>query len=229
MAYVGGKGNCFTRIIGAMPTHSVYIETHLGGGSVMRAKRPARRQIGIDADESVIQAWRERDTPCELIHGDAVTFLKQFQFTGSELVYADPPYPAEVRSSGHRYRHDYRADDHAELLEVLSNLNCRVLVSGQPSKLYNERLSAWRCIEFGSGGRRGRRRELLWANFPEPAELHDPARAGATFRDRERIKRRVSNMQRKVERMELAERTLFVDWLVTTYPEQISQVWNGVA
>jgi site-specific DNA-adenine methylase len=229
MAYVGGKGNCFTRVIGAMPTHSVYIETHLGGGAVMRAKRPARRQIGIDADESVIRAWRERGPTCELIHGDAVTFLKQFRFTGSELVYADPPYPTEVRSGSHRYRHDYREDDHAELLEVLANLNCQVLVSGQPSQLYNERLSAWRCIQFGSGGRRGRRQELLWANFPEPAALHDPARAGATFRDRERVKRRLSNIQRKIERMELAERTLFVDWLVATYPEQISQVGNDIA
>ena len=229
MAYVGGKGNCIARVIGAMPTHSIYIETHLGGGAVMRAKRPAQRQIGIDADERVIRAWRERGAPCELVHSDAVTFLKQFPFSGSELVYADPPYPAETRSGAHRYRHDYQEEDHAELLKVLASLNCRVLVSGQPTRLYNERLATWRCTQFGSGGRRGGRRELLWANYPEPVALHDPAKAGATFRERERVKRRLTTIQRKVERMGFAERTLFVDWLTATYPEQVGRAEPEVA
>ncbi|MEI9414452.1 DNA adenine methylase [Mesorhizobium sp. Cs1321R2N1] len=229
MAYVGGKGNCFTRVIGAMPRHTVYIETHLGGGAVMRAKRPAPRQIGIDADERVIACWRERGAPCELVHGDAIAFLKQFQFTGGELVYADPPYPAEVRSGSYRYRHDYREEDHAELLELLASLSCHVLISGQPSRLYNEKLIAWRCMEFGSGGRRGGRRELLWANFSEPLTLHEPAKAGATFRDRERSKRRLSTIQRKVERMGAAERTLFVEWLAATYPGHVKRLENEIA
>jgi hypothetical protein len=40
-----------------MPPHEVYIEPFLGGGAVMRLKRPARLNIGIDRDEQVIASW----------------------------------------------------------------------------------------------------------------------------------------------------------------------------
>lgn len=231
MSYFGGKGNCYSRILGAMPTHRVYIETHLGGGAVMRAKRPVDRQIGLDADKRVIDAWRRRGAPCELLHEDAVTFLRRFPFTGDELVYTDPPYPTETRSFRNRYLHDYDEQDHATLLDVLAGLTCKVLISGQPTPLYMERLAGWRRIDFDSGSRRGRRTETLWANFPESDPLQEPVKAGATFRDRERVKRRLATMQRKVERMEGAERRLFLEWLELNYPRQIHRhgkevVWN---
>ena len=88
-----------------MPPHEVYIETHLGGGAVMRNKRPSRRNFGIEIDPEVIQmlsadnqvgSTRSR-VGCELIHGDAITFLKDYRFTGKELVYCDPPYLRETR------------------------------------------------------------------------------------------------------------------------------------
>ncbi|WP_146151139.1 hypothetical protein [Allosphingosinicella deserti] len=41
----------------------------------MRAKRSIDRQIGIDADERVISAWRGCKRRCEFVPGDAVTFL----------------------------------------------------------------------------------------------------------------------------------------------------------
>ena len=67
MRYPGGKGKCFQRLINLMPEHATYIETHLGGGAVMRHKRPAQRNIGIDVDAQVIDAWRalgsEADPP----------------------------------------------------------------------------------------------------------------------------------------------------------------------
>lgn len=221
MGYLGGKGNCASRVIGAMASHRVYIETHLGGGAVMRAKRPSERQIGVDADRGVIEAWRDRGPPCELVHGDAVEFLRAFAFTGDELVYADPPYPLETRGGRNRYRHDYAERDHAELLETLLRLKCKVLVSGPPTQLYRERLGSWHRTDFRSGARGGARAETLWANYPEGLPLHEPARAGADFRERERSKRRLATMRRKVERLTGPERSVFVRWLARSYPEQI--------
>ena len=57
--YPGGKGTSFRHLINLMPKHDTYIETHLGGGAVMRNKKPAKRNIGIDIDSSVIQKWSE--------------------------------------------------------------------------------------------------------------------------------------------------------------------------
>lgn len=223
MSYHGGKGNCHARIIGAMPLHSVYIETHLGGGAVMRAKRPARRQIGIDADDRVIAAWRRQDAPCELVHGDAVAFLSRYRFQGDELVYCDPPYPQECRDGRNRYRHEYTEDDHAQLLDLLVSLNCFVLISGQPTMLYRERLAGWRSTAFTAAARRGMRTEMLWANFAEPQRLHEPLKAAGGFRDRERVKRRLATMQSKFERMTEVERALFVDWLAETHPDKMRE------
>ena len=58
MTYPGGKGRMRQLIIPMMPPHRVYIETYLGGGAVMRAKRPASVNISIDIDPSVTAAWR---------------------------------------------------------------------------------------------------------------------------------------------------------------------------
>ena len=38
--------------------HRLYIETHLGGGAVMRNKRSAKRNIGIELNPKTIQVWK---------------------------------------------------------------------------------------------------------------------------------------------------------------------------
>lgn len=50
MGYPGGKGRLWQDIVALMPPHDTYIETHLGGGAVIRNKRPARVNIGVDID-----------------------------------------------------------------------------------------------------------------------------------------------------------------------------------
>ena len=57
--YPGGKAGSGVaqRIINRMPPHQVYIEPFLGGGAVLRYKRPAALNIGIDRDPEVIARW----------------------------------------------------------------------------------------------------------------------------------------------------------------------------
>lgn len=220
---MGGKGNSFRRIIGAMPEHDTYIETHLGGGSVMLNKRPSPLQIGIDADADVIAGWKSTQAGvCELVHGDAVAFLRSFDFHGDVLVYCDPPHPWTTRRSRQSYRHDYTTCDHERLLETVAQLPCSVMISGADDELYNRRLSSWRRLEFRSGARRGARAEVLWMNFPEPLRLHDPRHRGRDFRDRERLKRQLATLTKRVERMPATERMVFARWFAERYPDAIS-------
>jgi len=60
MAYPGGKNGAgvYQRIINLMPPHDTYVEPFLGGGAVMRLKRPATLNIGLDLDRALIRAWR---------------------------------------------------------------------------------------------------------------------------------------------------------------------------
>ena len=57
MTYPGGKGSHYQKIINLIPPHRVYIETHLGGGAIARAKKPAARNILIDLDSAAIAAF----------------------------------------------------------------------------------------------------------------------------------------------------------------------------
>jgi DNA adenine methylase len=58
MTYPGGKNGAgvYQKIINLMPPHDVYIEPFLGGGAVMRLKRPAKLNIGIDLVASALSA-----------------------------------------------------------------------------------------------------------------------------------------------------------------------------
>ena len=40
-----------------MPPHSVYIESHLGGGALMKRKPTGVRSIGIDRDAQALEAF----------------------------------------------------------------------------------------------------------------------------------------------------------------------------
>lgn len=59
MSYPGGKGGegVAQRIINQAPPHLVYIEPCLGGGSVMKALRPALLRIGCDLSAEVLDAF----------------------------------------------------------------------------------------------------------------------------------------------------------------------------
>ncbi len=112
MIYPGGKGVVFHKLINLMPPHEVYIETHLGGGSVIRQKQPASRNIGIEIDPEVVEKWRnEKSIDFELIHDDAVNYLNNYSFTGKEMVYCDPPYLRETRKKSRRlYKYEYNRE-----------------------------------------------------------------------------------------------------------------------
>lgn len=59
MRYPGGKAasGTYQQIINLIPPHRVYIETHLGGGAIVRAKRPAAVNILIDLDAAAIAGF----------------------------------------------------------------------------------------------------------------------------------------------------------------------------
>lgn len=214
MKYPGGKGKCFQRLINLMPQHDTYIESHLGGGAVLRAKRPARVNIGVDADAQVIDRWRrEPPAQCQLVHADAASFLERHDYTGSELVYADPPYLAQTRRNPKIYRHEYTASDHERLLDVLRSLPCMVMISGYDSALYRKRLAEWRTVTFQAKTHVDTRNECVWLNFDAPSTLHDYAYLGTSFRDRQTIKRRSTRLIARFEQMNPIERSQLLQLL----------------
>lgn len=209
MRYPGGKGGSFRQIINLMPAHRVYIETHLGGGAVLRNKRPAEKSIGVELDADVVASW-EGHIPegATVVHDDAIRFLKAYRYTGDELVYCDPPYPKHVRRKTRIYRFDYTVADHEELLDVLRSLPCKVMVSSYDNSLYRDRLAEWQCATFSSASHVGAREECIWYNYDTPAVPWDTRFVGTDFREREQIKRRHERLIARISRMNSMERHL---------------------
>lgn len=213
MSYLGSKAasGVYQKIIAQMPPHDTYIETHLGGGAIMQRKPPALRNVGIDLDAEALQsfAFPHRLSHVSLVNSDAVDYLKAFDFAsaGRVLVYADPPYLPETRTSNARYRFEYTVEDHLRLLSCLLDLpeNVSVILSGYPSALYDSMLPEWRTCEFQAMTRGGVRTEKLWMNFPE-GRVYTHTFAGKDYNDRNRIKRKARRWQEKYAALPAGER-----------------------
>lgn len=227
MAYPGGKGRCYQRLISMMPPHRIYIETHLGGGAVLRHKRPAEASFGIEADDRVVERWRRMTPPgTTIVQGDALDFLAGYAFAGDELVYCDPPYPKETRAKARLYRHDYGRDDHVRLLDRLRRLPCMVIVSSYDNDLYADTLRDWRVVRFPGDSHTGPRTETAWLNFPEPASLHDYGHCGNGFRERERLRRRRSGLSRRIEGLSPLERNALLRDLAHRFGPELRAVMD---
>ena len=68
---------------GTVPLHATYLETHLGGGAIMKRKPPAQHNIGIDLDPQVLRKFR-CEYPVELVNGCAHRFLAEYDYWSSK-------------------------------------------------------------------------------------------------------------------------------------------------
>jgi DNA adenine methylase len=122
-------------------------------------------------------------------------------------VYCDPPYVHSTRTRCDLYRFEMSDSQHVELLDIMSSLPCRVMISGYWTKLYAAKLRRWNSTTFQAVTRSGRvATEWLWFNFPEPVALHDYRYLGENFRERERIKRKKLRWANRLRIMPVLER-----------------------
>src|SRR5438552_14686961 len=157
MRFPGGKFRCYQKLINLIPPHRIYIETHIGGGAVLRHKTPAEVNIGIDPDPTVIRAFKGFGRSYHFLVVSAEEFLTSYSFEGDEFVYCDPPYwPASRRSRRPLYRHTYTEREHERLLEILKGLPCAVMISAYGNRTYSRALLGWRKWSFTGTSHTGR-------------------------------------------------------------------------
>jgi DNA adenine methylase len=200
MQYIGGKNanGVYQKIINLIPPHDTYIETHLGSGAILRLKKKAAVNIGLDVcEEAIVNFPRRQDV--NIIQQDAHQFLADYPFSGNEFIYVDPPYLISSRKSQSLYKHEYTQQQHEELLALLVNLPCLVMISGYWSELYSHKLKGWQCETYQTRDRSGEEvTEYLWMNYEKPTMLHDYQYLGDDFRERERIKRKHQRLKQKI-------------------------------
>lgn len=220
MTYPGGKGNCYHQIINLIPPHDYYIETHLGGGTIMEMKKPAPGgSFGIEIDSNCFKEYDFNISNLELANLDIFEFIKNWQFKlwtqsfpgNIGFVYCDPPYLRSTRKSQKgMYRYEMTEEQHIKLLEVLIKLSCMVMISGYESLLYKEMLQNWNMVQFQNTTRQGPVTECLWMNYDKPTELHDYRYLGKDFRERERIQKKTKRWVNNLKQMPELERNAIV-------------------
>lgn len=222
--FPGGKSGqgVYQKLINMIPPHEVYIETHLGGGGIMRNKLPAIRNIGIEIDHKVIAIWPENEkNKIDIYNNDAVEFLQKYSFTGKEFVYCDPPYLRETREKKRKlYVCEYTRNQHIELLETIKQIPAMVMISGYESELYKTYLHDWNSYSFQAKTHKGMATEWIWTNYPPPTELHDYRYLGDNFRERERIKLTAESWKTRIRNMSVLERQYLLNILKTFINEE---------
>lgn len=222
--YAGGKNGMgvFQRLISLMPPHDVYIEPFLGSGVMMRRKKPAKQNIGIDISPRAIDPLnRSRRDGFQFICGDSFAWLERTfvrnRFPGERvMIYADPPYQGSARARNDRdcYIHELKSDEgHFRLLRILTTLPAMVMLSGYRSALYDSMLKTWTRVDYLAQTRGGLKPESVWMNYPQPTHLHDYRYLGVDYHDRCRIGRKIKRMTAKLAALPVLERNAIIDAL----------------
>lgn len=156
------------------------------------------------------------------MRADCQAWLASQHLTGNELVYADPPYLRSVRASGRLFYEYELAEEHEHvaLLTQLRQLPCMVMLSGYWSQLYADMLTGWNTVTYTTTTLGGTvAEEWLWLNYPLPVALHDYRYLGEDYRERERIKRKVSRWRARLATMPTLERQALMIALQNTETE----------
>lgn len=108
-----------------------------------------------------------------ILNEDALKVIKS-QDGPRTLFYLDPPYAHDTRSTTKEYGAQEMTDaDHAKLLNLLAGIKGRFLLSGYPSKLYEQATKdfGWRCETLdidnksSSAKTKERKTECVWMNY----------------------------------------------------------------
>ena len=241
-SYAGGKGatGVHQTIINEIPPHTFYAELFLGNGTIFRKKKPSFFTLLSDLSDTVVNEWETlgitkieildhfdfftNATAPQIIKSSGIDLLLEKDHCGfyeldveNAFIFLDPPYPFFVRKDQTPcYDHELTDNDHITLLGVISSYqNAKIMISSYPNEMYDSALSTWRKRDFVSQTRRGKVKERIYMNYPEPQELHDYSFVGANFRDRWRIRKKVVNIVEKLKRLPPLERNAILEAVKT--------------
>lgn len=209
MKYNGGKNGSGTyqTIINQIPRCDIYMELFAGSAAIYRFMKPADTSILCELSKEQFMIISNLLRPGDiLLNCDTVPNIDIFVTMGNLLqhcgkkvfMYLDPPYLMSTRSGKKKiYTHELNESGHIALLKGISCANFYVAISAYNNDLYNKFLSGWRLLEYQSIIRGGTRLESLYMNYEQPQILQDYSYLGNDFREREAIKRAISNAVQK--------------------------------
>lgn len=236
--YPGAKGGAgvYQTIINQIPPHKLYIELFLGSGQIIKYKRPAQINVGVEISPAVIDKYHYDSGKAgyTVINDDAISFIKKLNYNWHRskkiiydgwaldpkdiFIYADPCYPLSSRRNSKKlYKNEMTDRQHRHALKIfvaMTDLGVNIALSTYPNKLYSSILQQWRYIDYEVMTHAGKATERLYMNYSQPTELHDYQYLGKNFIDRQRIKRKIDRWVKKLKGLPILEQKAIMKKLI---------------
>ena len=221
--YNGGKNanGVYQTIINNFPKHTAYVELFLGSGAIIRNKRPASMNIGVEVNPEVVKKFHSKRA-YSVVVDDVFNYMEREMvlYSPNTLVYADPPYIPETRKNPQIALYDFELSKnrHIYFLDKLKKLDAMVCISAYENKIYDKMLSGWRKVSFETGTRGGAATETIYMNYPHPVTLHEYTYLGKDCWDRQRIKRMIDGKIKQLEKMPPHQREAIIEAIINLRP-----------
>ena len=144
-----------------------------GFGCGNKYKNGYRRGIGATSPNpakawarlpETIQLAAERLKNAQIEHKDALELISDL-YGKNTFIYIDPPYLQDTRKK-YLYNHEMTDEQHVELLRIVKNSDCKIMISAYENELYNEQLKGWRKKHKSTTAECSRKRtETLYMNY----------------------------------------------------------------
>lgn len=144
-----------------------------GFGCGNRYKNGYRRGIGV-ASPNPAKAWAklpdtiqlstERLKNAQIEHKDALELISDL-YGEDTFIYIDPPYLQDTRKK-YLYNHEMTDEQHAELLQIVKESDCKIMISAYENELYDNVLVDWKKEHKSTTSECSRKRtETLYMNY----------------------------------------------------------------
>ena len=115
---------------------------------------------------------RLRGDPTHLVqieHMDALRLIARYD-SPDVLMYLDPPYVRSTRKTRRLYKHEMDDARQLEMLQLISRSRAKIILSGYPSKLYDDHLPGWITDSTTTHTTSSEIvTEKIWMNYDPPA------------------------------------------------------------
>lgn len=123
----------------------------------------------------LVERTVQRVKMMQILNTDGVHLIKKSACKNT-TVFADPPYPKEIRTAKDVYLHEMTDEQHIEFLETVSKSPADIVISSYENSLYDEYLLSrddWRKVldkEKMLAGHSSKRQETIYMNY-DPEDI----------------------------------------------------------
>lgn len=127
------------------------------------------------------------------------------------MIYADPPYRfINRRGKRNLYKYEMTDEQHLQFVIACSTVNANCMISHPENDMYDKHLHGWTKEKFTVSYHGHVTQECIYYNYPKPSVLQTYDYVGSDCWDRQRVKRKIERLARKLADLPALERNAVI-------------------